>query len=52
MPTQYIYLHGFASSPNSTKAQNISDRFSQIQTKLKIPDLNAGNFSQLTITRH
>ncbi|MEH2237564.1 YqiA/YcfP family alpha/beta fold hydrolase [Nostoc sp.] len=47
----YIYLHGFASSPNSAKARHISDRFAQIQTKLKIPDLNAGDFSQLTITR-
>ncbi|MEH2115079.1 YqiA/YcfP family alpha/beta fold hydrolase [Nostoc sp.] len=47
----YIYLHGFASSPNSAKARNISDRFTQIHTKLKIPDLNAGDFSQLTITR-
>ncbi|MEH2292183.1 YqiA/YcfP family alpha/beta fold hydrolase [Nostoc sp.] len=47
----YIYLHGFASSPNSAKARDISDRFAQIQTKLKIPDLNAGDFSQLTITR-
>ncbi|MEH2105206.1 YqiA/YcfP family alpha/beta fold hydrolase [Nostoc sp.] len=47
----YIYLHGFASSPNSAKARDISDRFTQIQTKLKIPDLNAGDFSQLTITR-
>ncbi|MEA5604733.1 YqiA/YcfP family alpha/beta fold hydrolase [Nostoc sp. UHCC 0252] len=48
---QYIYLHGFASSPNSAKARDIGDRFAQIQTKLKIPDLNAGDFSQLTITR-
>lgn len=48
---QYIYLHGFASSPNSTKARDIGDRFTQIHTKLKIPDLNAGDFSQLTITR-
>ncbi|MEH2080346.1 MAG: YqiA/YcfP family alpha/beta fold hydrolase [Nostoc sp.] len=47
----YIYLHGFASSPKSAKARDIGDRFTQIQTKLKIPDLNAGNFSQLTITR-
>ncbi|MHC5936380.1 YqiA/YcfP family alpha/beta fold hydrolase [Nostoc sp.] len=47
----YIYLHGFASSPNSAKARDISNRFTQIQTKLKIPDLNAGDFSQLTITR-
>ncbi len=51
MPTQYIYLHGFASSPNSAKARDIGDRFAQIHTKLKIPDLNAGDFSQLTITR-
>ncbi|WP_232288151.1 YqiA/YcfP family alpha/beta fold hydrolase [Nodularia spumigena] len=42
----YIYLHGFASSPKSAKAQNIRDRFAEIQTKLKIPDLNAGDFSQ------
>ncbi len=47
----YIYLHGFASSPNSAKARDISDRFTQIQTRLKIPDLNAGDFSQLTIAR-
>ncbi|MDZ8257230.1 YqiA/YcfP family alpha/beta fold hydrolase [Nostoc sp. ChiQUE01b] len=47
----YIYLHGFASSPKSAKAGDIGDRFTQIQTKLKIPDLNAGDFSQLTITR-
>jgi len=48
---QYIYLHGFASSPKSTKAQAMSDRFTKIQIPLKIPDLNAGDFSQLTITR-
>lgn len=47
----FIYLHGFASSPNSAKARDISDRFAQIQTKLKIPDLNTGDFSHLTITR-
>lgn len=49
--TSFIYLHGFASSPKSTKAQDLSDRFTQIQIKLKIPDLNAGDFSHLTITR-
>ncbi|BAY13004.1 hypothetical protein NIES2098_61970 [Calothrix sp. NIES-2098] len=47
----YIYLHGFASSPNSAKARDISDRFAQNHTKLKIPDLNAGDFSHLTIAR-
>ncbi|MEH2072391.1 MAG: YqiA/YcfP family alpha/beta fold hydrolase [Nostoc sp.] len=51
MSTHYIYLHGFASSPKSAKARHIGDRFSQIHTELKIPDLNADDFSQLTITR-
>jgi pimeloyl-ACP methyl ester carboxylesterase len=47
----YIYLHGFASSPQSAKAQDMSDRFAQIPLKLQVPDLNAGDFSHLTITR-
>jgi pimeloyl-ACP methyl ester carboxylesterase len=47
----FIYLHGFASSPKSKKAQDLRDRFNQIQIKLKIPDLNAGDFSHLTISR-
>ncbi|MTJ52699.1 esterase [Anabaena sp. UHCC 0253] len=47
----YVYLHGFASSPQSSKAQDISDRFSQLQISMQIPDLNAGDFSHLTITR-
>lgn len=47
----FIYLHGFASSPKSKKAQEIGDRFSQLHIPIKIPDLNAGDFSQLTITR-
>ncbi|MBD2364123.1 alpha/beta fold hydrolase [Anabaena minutissima FACHB-250] len=51
MLNQYIYLHGFASSPKSNKAQDISDRFAKIQVPLKIPDLNAGDFSELTISR-
>jgi uncharacterized protein len=51
MSSQYIYLHGFASSPKSTKARDIGDRFTQIHTQLKIPDLNCADFSQLTITR-
>jgi len=48
---QYIYLHGFASSPKSAKARYFGDRFTEIQTELKIPDLNAGDFSHLTIAR-
>lgn len=48
---QYIYLHGFASSPNSTKAKYILERFAQNQIKLEIPDLNCDDFYHLTITR-
>ncbi|WP_431356787.1 YqiA/YcfP family alpha/beta fold hydrolase [Komarekiella delphini-convector] len=51
MKTKFVYLHGFASSPKSAKAQDIGDHFAQIQTNLKIPDLNASDFSHLTITR-
>ena len=47
----YIYLHGFASSPNSAKAQYFCSAFAELAIDLKIPDLNQGNFSQLTITR-
>ena len=47
----YIYLHGFASSPNSAKAQYFCSAFAELAIDLKIPDLNQGNFSQLTIKR-
>ncbi|AFY78864.1 Uncharacterized protein family (UPF0227) [Pleurocapsa sp. PCC 7327] len=49
--SSYIYLHGFASSPYSTKAQYLRDRFWEHQISLKIPDLNQGDFSHLTLTR-
>lgn len=47
----YIYLHGFASGPQSAKAKYLRDRFSALQIPLNIPDLNQGDFSHLTITR-
>lgn len=47
----FLYLHGFASSPQSAKARYICDRFTQVQINLKLPDLNQGDFSQLTLTR-
>lgn len=47
----YIYLHGFASSPQSAKAQYLRDRFAACQLALNIPDLNQGDFSRLTLTR-
>ncbi|NJM69329.1 MAG: alpha/beta fold hydrolase [Scytonema sp. RU_4_4] len=51
MSIEFIYLHGFASSPKSAKAEYIRTCFAQANIKLKIPDLNAGDFSHLTITR-
>lgn len=47
----YIYLHGFASSPQSAKAIYLLDRFSALQIPLKTPDLNQGDFSHLTMSR-
>ncbi len=47
----YLYLHGFASSPRSKKAQTLGKRFAQVGTPLQIPDLNQDNFTHLTLTR-
>jgi uncharacterized protein len=46
-----IYLHGFASTPESVKAVYLRDRFAAINLSLEVPDLNQGDFSHLTITR-
>ena len=48
---EFIYLHGFASSPKSAKVQYLHDRFAKLQIELKVPDLNQGNFPHLTMTR-
>ena len=48
---QYLYLHGFASSPRSNKAQYLRDRFAQINLELNVLDLNQADFSNLTLTR-
>ncbi|GDZ92327.1 protein of unknown function UPF0227 [Planktothrix agardhii CCAP 1459/11A] len=47
----YLYLHGFASSPASKKAEYLRDRFASLSINLNIPDLNQGDFSHLTLTR-
>lgn len=51
MVAQFLYLHGFASSPQSAKARYFQDRFRSRQLSLQIPDLNHGDFSHLTLTR-
>lgn len=49
--TAYIYLHGFASSPKSSKARYLSDRFKQIGLDLQVLDLNQDDFTNLTLSR-
>lgn len=47
----YLYLHGFASSPQSSKAQFFKDRFAWMGQSLHILDLNQGDFTHLTLSR-
>jgi uncharacterized protein len=46
-----FYLHGFASSPASTKVRYFSDRLREHGITLACPDFNAPDFRTLTITR-
>lgn len=45
-----LYLHGFASSPQSFKAQYLARRFGERGWRLDLPDLNGGDFRGLTLT--
>lgn len=45
-----LYLHGFASSPQSSKAQFLAGRFAEQGWPFEIPDLNGGDFRRLTLT--
>jgi uncharacterized protein len=47
----YLYLHGFASGPQSAKAQYLCDRFAEQGITLQRPDLNRPDFFNLTLTR-
>jgi pimeloyl-ACP methyl ester carboxylesterase len=46
-----FYLHGFASSPMSSKAQFFGERLAERRLKLHTPDFNQPDFSTLTISR-
>lgn len=48
---QILYLHGFASGPQSTKGRYFANQFAQIGAQTATPDLNEGDFFGLTITR-
>jgi pimeloyl-ACP methyl ester carboxylesterase len=48
---QIFYLHGFASSPQSSKAQFLSGRLAAAGITLHCPDFNQPEFSTLTVSR-
>ena len=45
-----VYLHGFASSPHSSKAQFFRRKFAASGIPVAIPQLDQGRFEQLTIS--
>src|SRR4030095_9636709 len=48
---QVLYLHGFASSPQSSKATFLSRKFTERGLRVIVPDLTEPDFSTLTVTR-
>jgi predicted esterase len=45
-----VYLHGFASSPQSSKAQFFGQKFRQAGIQFETPELDQGKFEELTIS--
>jgi hypothetical protein len=45
-----VYLHGFASSPQSSKAQFFGRKFREAGVAFEAPALDQGKFEELTIT--
>ncbi len=48
--TRIVYLHGFASSPASTKSTFFAAKFAGLGVPFEIPQLDQGNFETLTVT--
>jgi uncharacterized protein len=46
-----LYLHGFASSPASRKARFFTEKLRERDVQVDVPDLAAGDFPHLTISR-
>jgi pimeloyl-ACP methyl ester carboxylesterase len=47
----FIWLHGFASGPQSSKGRFVQARLAERGVALQIPDLNAPSFRELTVRR-
>jgi pimeloyl-ACP methyl ester carboxylesterase len=45
-----VYLHGFASGPQSRKAQTFREAFEERGVALEIPRLDQGDFERLTVS--
>src|SRR5450631_2286569 len=45
-----VYLHGFASGPESGKAQFFAKRFGELGVPFEAPQLDEGDFEGLTIS--
>lgn len=50
MTRRIVYLHGFASSPQSSKARFFASRFQSLGIPFDAPELDEGNFEGLTIS--
>ena len=48
--TRVVYLHGFASTPQSTKSQFFCRQFAGLGIPCLIPQLDRGSFRDLTVT--
>lgn len=51
LPPRFIWLHGFASGPQSRKGLFLRDRLEERGVHLVIPDLNLPAFESLTVSR-
>lgn len=49
--THVLYLHGFASSPRSSKAAYLAERLTPHGIDLRCPDFNLPEFQTMTMTR-
>ena len=50
-PRHVFYLHGFASSPKSTKVGYFTDRLLEHGILVRCPDFNEPDFTTMTLTR-